>query len=98
MKTGKNMNDGLPPDKEGTAPETDELQLSFCFSAPHTNSQQLSQQLRRNKSTKVLRLGHPAIPVGITQYGTQVAKLDHIWRAARTYARQNNYKLLEMTE
>ena len=25
-----------------------------------------------------------------------VAKLDHVWRAARIYAKRNNYKLLEM--
>jgi len=71
--------------------EIQPLQLSFSFSGPDTNS----QQTRRNKSTKVFRLGDPAIPVGLTEYGTYIAKLDHIWQAARTYARRNNYKILE---
>jgi hypothetical protein len=44
----------------------------------------------------VIRLGNPAKPVKITEYGTHIAKLDHIWRAATRYAKQNNYKLLEM--
>ena len=36
----------------------------------------------------VMRLGSPAIPVKLTEYGTQFAKLSHIWLAARRYAKQ----------
>lgn len=43
----------------------------------------------------VIRLGSPAIPVKITDYGTQLAKLEHIWQAARRYARENGYKVVE---
>ena len=43
----------------------------------------------------VIRLGSPAIPVKITEYGTYIAKLDHIWLAARRYAKQNGYKVIE---
>ena len=43
----------------------------------------------------IIRLGSPAIPVKITEYGTYLAKLEHIWQAARRYARQNGYKVVE---
>ncbi len=43
----------------------------------------------------IIRLGSPAIPVQITEYGTYLAKLEHIWQAARRYARQNGYKVVE---
>ena len=56
----------------------------------------VNQQSGETKYRKVIRLGDPAIPAGITRYGTYVAKLDHLWRAARTYAKRNNYNLLEM--
>lgn len=43
----------------------------------------------------VIKLGSPAIPVKLTDYGTCLAKLEHIWQAARRYARQNGYKVVE---
>lgn len=43
----------------------------------------------------IIRLGNPAIPVKITEYGTQIAKLEHIWRAARRYAKERGYKVVE---
>ena len=43
----------------------------------------------------IIRVGSPAIPVKITEYGTRLAKLHHIWRAARTYAEINSYKVIE---
>lgn len=43
----------------------------------------------------VIRLGSPAIPVKITEYGTYIAKLEHIWQAARRYAKQHGYKTVE---
>lgn len=67
------------------------IQLPLPFS-----SSDIDQISRRIKSTKVVRLGDPAIPGKITKHGTYIAKLDHVWRAARTYAKRNNYKLLEM--
>lgn len=62
----------------------------------NTHQTQNANQPRRTKLSKVIRLGDPAIPVKVTEYETYVAKLDHIWRAARQYAKRNNYKLLEM--
>lgn len=44
---------------------------------------------------RVIRLGSPAIPVKLTEYGTYLAKLEHIWKAARRYAKQNGYKIVE---
>jgi hypothetical protein len=43
----------------------------------------------------VIRLGSPAIPVKITQYGTCLAKLEHVWQVARRYAKRNGYKVVE---
>ncbi len=43
----------------------------------------------------VIRLGNPAIPVKLTETGTYLAKLEHIWQAARTFAKQNGYKVVE---
>lgn len=43
----------------------------------------------------IIRLGSPAIPVKITDYGTYLAKLEDIWRAARRYAKQHGYKVVE---
>lgn len=43
----------------------------------------------------IIRLGNPAVPVKITEYGTCVAKLEHIWQAARRYARRRGYKVVE---
>ena len=102
MNTPKHMSKRQPPDTQTERSEAQPLQLSLSFSDPDS-TQSISQGLeqtteprtRRNKITKVIRAGNPAIPVGVTKYGTHVAKLDHIWRAARIYARQNNYKLLE---
>jgi hypothetical protein len=43
----------------------------------------------------VIRLGNPAIPVKITDTGTYLAKLEHIWHGARKYAKQHGYKVME---
>ncbi len=43
----------------------------------------------------IVRLGNPAVPVKITEYGTCLAKLEHVWQAPRQYARQNCYKVIE---
>lgn len=43
----------------------------------------------------IIRLGNPAIPVKITEYGTYLAKLEHVWQAARRYAIRNGYKTVE---
>jgi hypothetical protein len=41
------------------------------------------------------RLGNPAFPVKITESGTCLAKLEHVWQAARRYAKRNGYKIVE---
>jgi hypothetical protein len=43
----------------------------------------------------VIRLGSAAIPVKITETGTCLAKLEHVWQAARRYAKQNGYNVVE---
>ncbi len=43
----------------------------------------------------VIKLGNPAVPVKITDYGTCLAKLEHIWQAARRYARRRGYNVVE---
>lgn len=43
----------------------------------------------------VIRLGNPAFPVKITETGTCLAKLEHIFQAARRYARRNGYNVVE---
>jgi hypothetical protein len=43
----------------------------------------------------VIRLDSPAIPVKITESGTCLAKLEHVWQAARRFARKNGYKVVE---
>ena len=43
----------------------------------------------------VVKLGNPPVPVKITERGTCIAKLEHIWQAARRYARRNGYKVVE---
>ncbi len=43
----------------------------------------------------IIRLGSPAFPVKITEYGTLVAKLEHIWQAARCYAKSHGYNVIE---
>lgn len=43
----------------------------------------------------VIRLGNPPIPVKITERGTCIAKLKHVWQAARRYAKRKGYKVVE---
>ncbi len=43
----------------------------------------------------VIRLGSPPIPVKITEYRTYLAKLEHVWRAARRYTKKHDYKVIE---
>lgn len=43
----------------------------------------------------VIRLGSPQVPVKITEYGTYLAKLEHVFQAARRYARRRGYKVIE---
>lgn len=43
----------------------------------------------------VIRLGNPAIPVKITETGTCLTKLEHVWQAARRYAGRNGYNVIE---
>ena len=43
----------------------------------------------------VIRLGNPAIPVKITETGTYLAKVHHIWQGARRYAKSHGYKTVE---
>ena len=43
----------------------------------------------------VIRLGNPTVPVKITEHGTYLAKLEHIWRAARAYAKRRGYRVME---
>lgn len=43
----------------------------------------------------IVKLGNPPVPVKITEYGTRLAKLEHIWQAARRYARINGYNVVE---
>lgn len=43
----------------------------------------------------IIKLGDPPIPVKVTEQGTFIAKLEHIWQAARRYARRNGYKVIE---
>lgn len=43
----------------------------------------------------VIRFGNPAIPVKITEHGTCLAKLEHIFQAGRRYAKRHGYKVVE---
>ena len=43
----------------------------------------------------IIRLGNPAIPVKVTEQGTFITKLEHVWRAARLYAKRRGYKVVE---
>lgn len=43
----------------------------------------------------VIRLGNPAIPVRISDYGICLAKLEHVWQAARRYAKRHGYSVVE---
>ena len=43
----------------------------------------------------VIRLGNPAIPVKITETGTCLTKLEHVWQAARRYAGRKGYNVIE---
>ena len=43
----------------------------------------------------IIKLGNPAFPVKITETGTCVAKLEHIWTAARRYAKRRGYNVME---
>ena len=43
----------------------------------------------------IIRLGSPAIPVKVTEQGTFIAKLEHIWRAARKYAEWRGYNVID---
>lgn len=43
----------------------------------------------------IIKLGNPAIPVKITETGTYLAKLEHVWQAARRYAKRNGYRIVE---
>lgn len=43
----------------------------------------------------VIRLGNPAIPVKVTEQGTFIAKLEHVWQAARRYAKRRGYKVVD---
>ena len=43
----------------------------------------------------IIRLGRPAISVKVTDEGTFIAKLEHVWRAARIYAKRNGYNVVE---
>jgi hypothetical protein len=67
----------------------------FLCCAPSFLNQQKIQIKREDKIMSVIKLGSPAIPVKITETGTCLAKLEHVWQAARRYARQNGYKVVE---
>lgn len=43
----------------------------------------------------IIRLGKPAFPVKITAAGTCLAKLEHVWQAARRYAKRHGYNVVE---
>jgi hypothetical protein len=43
----------------------------------------------------IIKLGRPAFPVKITGTGTCLAKLEHVWQAARQYAKRRGYKVVE---
>lgn len=43
----------------------------------------------------VIKMGSPCVPVKITETGTRIAKLEHIWRAARRYATRRGYRVVE---
>lgn len=43
----------------------------------------------------VIRLGSPEVPVKITEAGTCLAKLEHVWQAARRYAKRRRLQVEE---
>ena len=43
----------------------------------------------------IIRLGNSAFPVKITEQGTYLAKLEHVFQAGRIYARQRGYSVVE---
>lgn len=38
----------------------------------------------------ILKLGDPPFPVAVTE-GRRIAKIEHVWHAARRYAKQNGH-------
>jgi hypothetical protein len=43
----------------------------------------------------IIKLGSHVLPVKILTNGKCLAKLEHIWQAARRYAKRNGYKIVE---
>ena len=43
----------------------------------------------------IIKLGQPAIPVKLLDNGTCLAKLEHLWQAARRYAKKHELKISE---
>lgn len=43
----------------------------------------------------VIKLGNPSIPVKILDNGECLGKLEHLWQAARRYAKRNSYNVIE---
>lgn len=43
----------------------------------------------------IIRLGNPAFPVKIIAAGTYLAKLEHVWQAARRYAKRDGCRVVE---
>lgn len=42
----------------------------------------------------VIRLGNPAFPAKVTEFGTFVCKLEHVWQAARQYAKRHGHSIV----
>ncbi|MEK7724786.1 MAG: hypothetical protein AAB336_10585 [Acidobacteriota bacterium] len=43
----------------------------------------------------IIKLGSPPFPVKINSDGSCFAKLEHLWQAARRYAKKNNLEISE---
>lgn len=43
----------------------------------------------------IIKLGNPPLPVKLLANGRGLAKLEHLWQAARRFARRRGYKVIE---
>jgi hypothetical protein len=46
-------------------------------------------ELRR--SAVIIKVGSPPFPAALTAHGTFIAKMEHIWRAARRWTAKKEY-------
>jgi hypothetical protein len=45
--------------------------------------------------SRIIKLGNPPLSVKLLANGKGLAKLEHLWQAARRFAKQRGYKVIE---